>query len=110
MPVPTIATVRVCATVRYFQTEVVGSTGTVYRVHWGLLPEPRQEAEGALYGWQCECKAYKFRGTCKHILEVRDHRCAWNSDCELTECARDRDGASCCPECGGPVIPVRVAV
>lgn len=111
MPDFTIETAWTCASNFYWMTHVTGSKGDVYTVWWGLLPESRQLATGAQHGWQCECQGFKFRGTCKHIDSVKDQRCGWNGHLEPTyECDHDANGVPCCPECGGSVRPVRVAV
>jgi len=108
-----IETSWTCATNQYWTTRVTGSQGDVYTVWWGRLPEARVMETGAQHGWQCECKGYQFRGTCKHIREVDEsgERCGWNAALEPSaECVHDADGEPCCPECGGPVRAYRVAV
>ena len=102
-----------CASNFYCERHIQGSKGDLYVVHWGRLPEPRIMETGAQHGWQCTCRGYKFRGTCKHIVEVEEsgERCGWNGAMEPTaQCAHDADGHPVCPDCGGPVRALRVAV
>lgn len=102
-----------CASNFYFERVVTGSKGDVYTVHWGRLMEARAFETGAQYGWQCTCRGYKYRGTCRHIDEVKasGERCGWNGTLEPTaQCDHDANGEPCCPDCGGPVRVMRVAV
>jgi hypothetical protein len=113
MPDFNIETAWTCATNNYWEKPVKGSKGDLYVVHWGRLSEARIMETGAQHGWQCTCRGYQFRGTCRHISQVKDggERCGWNSEMEPTaECAHDGDGEPCCPECGGSVRAMRVAV
>lgn len=113
MPDFTLETTWTCASNFYWSTNVTGSKGDVYTVWWGRLPEARIMETGAQHGWQCECKGYKFRGTCKHIREVKadNDRCGWNATLEPSaECAYDSLEEPVCPECGGAVRAMRVAV
>jgi hypothetical protein len=111
MPDFTIETAWMCASNFYWMTHVTGSKGDTYKVWWGRLPEACAMDVGASHGWQCECKGFKFRGTCKHIASVKDQRCGWNAHMEPTmECDHDANGGPCCPECGGRVRSIRVAV
>jgi len=100
-----------CASNLSWETKVTGSKGDAYTVWWGRLPEAKAMDVGATNGWQCECKAYKYRGHCKHIDSVKSQRCGWNAFLEPTcEPEKDQDGKPICPECGGPVRPMKVAV
>ena len=98
-----------CATNMRWTTEVTGSKGDVYTVRFGASFH-----EGPQYDWSCDCAAFRFHaGYCKHIEQVRasDLRCGWNAELEPTEtCDHRSDGEPCCPDCGGPVEPVRVGV
>lgn len=77
-------------------------------------------------GAHCDCMAFKyFKGpaderTCKHIKQVWDEACLWNPQWHEggpdtidpvahVDVSRFVPGQSC-PECGGPVFPVRIAV
>jgi hypothetical protein len=102
-----------CASNTYWETTVQGSSGDEYVVHWGLFPESLQERFCCQHGWQCTCKGFKFRATCRHVkaVEADDPRCAWNAELEPgAECAHDSNDDPCCPECGGRVTAMRVAV
>lgn len=113
MPDLTLETAWVCASNFYWLTHVTGSKGDVYTVWWGRLPEDRAFKVGAQHGWQCDCKGYRFRGTCRHIREVKasEARCGWNAEMEPSaEPGGSVDNDPVCPECGGPVRAIRVAV
>lgn len=108
---PRFLTIWTCATSLYWEVEVQGSEGARYVVHWGRLPEARIMETGESHGWQCECRGYRFRGTCRHVREVEatDARCAWNADLDPSaEPAKGADGNLRCPDCGGPVRARRV--
>lgn len=81
-----------------------------YLVTWD---EVRRVGTKIQWDWHCTCPAYKYgRGKhCKHIEAVKAQRCTWNESmdptCEPIECA---DGQRVCPDCGGPVYPMFVAV
>lgn len=96
---------------------VEGSGGNSYDVR--ISPEGRT--------W-CSCPAYKhFRGeeydrTCKHIKLVHNEACLWNPQWpmpsqERGEVLRQPTMVSTrtmvserCPQCGGPVVAVRIAI
>lgn len=104
-----------CASNFYFERTVVGSGGDLYVVRWGRLTEARILETGAQHGWQCTCKGYKYRGTCRHIREVESsgERCGWNAEMEPTA-EPYRNGLNNdepeCPQCGGALRVMRVAV
>lgn len=109
----TIEVAWTCASNEYWETTVQGSKGDLYTVRFGLLSEAEADERRVSHDWQCECQGYRFRGTCKHIAQVKASgaRCGWNGaiDPGLTP-AIDADGHRTCPQCGGRVKPIRVAV
>lgn len=91
--------------------EVPGSNGKTYEVELG----------GTSYV-HCTCKAFEWakmdNKDCKHIRYVWDNACLWNPQwhdagprnikpVRLTETRLLKDP---CPGCGGPTVPVRIAV
>jgi hypothetical protein len=44
-------------------------------VYWGQLPP--QASVG--YGMICDCKGYRFRGTCRHAKQAETMRCGWHA-------------------------------
>ena len=80
------------------RTSVTGSKGDTYHLynHRGR-------------GWQCTCKGFQFRGTCKHVKQVEAEGCQWHQfthDGEPVEV----NGEKVCPECGAPVEVIKFAV
>jgi hypothetical protein len=109
MPDFTIQTVRTCRSNMDFETTVPGSKkGATYTVRFGFMPQPHPVQND----WSCSCQGFRFHGKCKHIAEVKASkaRCGWNGFLDNLEPAQDARGEYCCPECGGPVEVVQVAV
>ena len=97
-----------CQTVESFETEVKGSTGKTYRVWVGYCSRPHS----AKFDWQCECKGYKFRGTCKHIekAKVESGYCGWQQFIHGGEVVRNGDRVARCPKSGDLAHALRYAV
>jgi len=111
MPDLTIEAAWTCCTNVEWQTEVVGSRGDKHVVHYGLLEPVQRRKQGCLNGWTCSCQGFKFRGTCRHIEQVKGDRCAWNAVLEPSMQAEvNAAGERCCPLCGGPVTVINVGV
>lgn len=114
MPDLTIEAAWTCETNLFWETQVRSSRGGgEYTVRWEELDPPLAEKIGAMYGWTCTCEGFRFRATCKHVegIEQSGQRCGWNQSLEPTlQCERDEEDEPMCPECGGPVTPMRVAV
>lgn len=109
----TVEVAWTCATNEYCEICVHGSQGDLYTVHFGRLPEAQVAARGVQHDWQCECRGYRFRGTCRHIAQARQSgvRCGWNEALDPgAKPAKDAQGNLCCPQCGGRVKAYRVAV
>jgi hypothetical protein len=108
MPDLTIETALVCASALSWSTTVTGSKGFGYVVTWGEVPELHG------LGWTCTCPAFQYGHgkPYKHIEQVKGDRCSWNAHLEptLQPAWSDERGEPCCPECGGPVVPVQVGV
>ena len=97
MPDFTLETAPICKTVRAFGMKVAG-----HDVSYGPTPYGRYQ-----YGWDCDCAEFaKDRYGCEHTREAAKHRCGWNSHCEPYTMPKDRK----CPDCGGELDFVRVAV
>jgi hypothetical protein len=70
----------------------------------------------------CDCPAYKFAPEankhCKHADYVFAHACLWNPQwydggdrtIRPTHVTTRTLASGSCPRCGGPVIPMRIAV
>jgi hypothetical protein len=105
-------TASTCAQNLGFEREVPGSKpGVTYRVTYARLFGIRAAAVGCEYGWECTCENFHHvhyhRGTdCKHIASMKNQKCTWNSACDPGIVVDDGK----CPECGGPLEYVQVAV
>lgn len=97
-----------CCTNTWWTHKVQGSKGAEYMVTFGPMP-PTHKVQ---YDYTCTCKAYEFGSGayCKHITQVRKLRCGWNGELEPTAQVLTRDGEHSCPDCGGPVESIAVAV
>lgn len=59
--------------------------------------------------WVCECPAFDFRGTCKHVKQVETEGCHWHQQVAGGE-PKEVNGEKVCPDCGRPVEVVKVAI
>jgi hypothetical protein len=57
------------------------------------------------YAWDCTCKGFQFRKTCKHVKQAETEQCGWDSFFHTGEVV---DGK--CPRCQGEVTVMRHAV
>lgn len=67
----------------------------------------------------CTCKGFQFKQECKHITYVYRNACLWNPqwyDGNPDPTIRPKEyiepliTGEECPVCGGPTVPVRIAV
>jgi hypothetical protein len=96
MPDLTIENHWLCQTARDWIATVEG-----HSVSWGTMP-PRA---GYGYGFRCDCKGFRFRGTCRHVKAAEPLRCGWEA---FTHGGQPIGGK--CPRCGGPVTAEAYAV
>ena len=106
MPELTAIYTMVCESTMEYERRFEGSKGERYKVRYGTTPQGPYQ-----YGWTCTCPAFKFsKGKmCKHIKACQPLRCAWNEGA-LTGSFMDAPEDGVCPECGGPLRAVGVAV
>jgi len=83
--------------------EVIGSNEHVYTVAYGesQLPQRKETHE-----FSCTCLGFRFKGACKHIEAVQHERCGWGFEAF----AGTVYNKSSCPDCGGKVRTIEVAV
>lgn len=92
----------ICESVQDFSMKVRSSDGkTEYRVTFGPTPYGPYQ-----HDWECSCTGFQTRKTCKHIAEAKRARCGWNKELE----PRAMPVSRCCPDCGGGLKFVKVAV
>ena len=98
MPDLTVETRLFCQSIRFFQLAVPSArSANVYTVERG---------EHTQYEFVCDCPAFQFRKTCRHIREAEKQWCGW---AEHTGKPKPPESNSC-PECGGPIFAQGVAV
>lgn len=98
----TEAVAPVCETVVDFHYKAKSSDGSAeYRVTFGPTPYGRYQND-----WECECKGFQTRKTCRHVEEAKAHRCGWNRHLEPYSMPEDRK----CPDCGGGLKFIKVGV
>lgn len=59
-------------------------------------------------GWSCGCKGFKYRKTCKHIVQADEERCHWGEGA-ISGSPESSDNDKC-PDCGQKLIAVMVGV
>jgi hypothetical protein len=102
------------------QEEVVGFCATYYGVF-----EIRSSDGETLYevnpdanNGGCSCKGWEYRQKCRHMERVWEEACLYNPQwkdpgpgtLEPVRYLRPGDHYGECPGCGGPLVPVRIAV
>jgi hypothetical protein len=113
MPDMTFETAYTCKQNVQWETKTRGTKGDYYRVAYERLYGIEASRAGADYGWTCTCKGWHYRGTCRHVTKMKKLglRCTWNEALDPgLEPERDNENQPCCPQCGGPVEMVTVAV
>lgn len=124
MPDLTVENSMMCASNDCWEREVPGSGGRTYVVRFEAIFGLQQEARMSTHDYTCTCQHFQLRlknkdgGYCKHIEAVRSERCGWHATygggldpSPLSEAEREAaEAEGRCPSCGGPAVPVRVAV
>jgi len=65
-------TIRWCSSNEVWERQVNGSAGAIYTVTYGLKKKGKER-----YGYQCDCQGFRYRGSCRHINEVKAQRCGY---------------------------------
>lgn len=97
-----------CRSAEDWETTVPASNGGTYRVWVGYANWPG----AAKYEFQCECKGFQFRKTCKHVKAAKesDAYCGWQQFVHGGAVVRDEQNIARCPECGDITYALRYAV
>lgn len=108
MPDFTIEVYFHCASAESFECEVPSSTpGKTYKVRLGY-----SQGGPTQYAWSCDCKGFKFRGKCSHIVKAKNRPdyCGWQGFVHGDDPVQNEDGEFRCPRCGNLAIALRYAV
>lgn len=98
-----VETRLICEQMLYFRTTVDGSFDNVYTVEC---------YDGK---WHCDCKAFQFRGKCKHIAMADKKRCHWyeeDSEMKTKKVSKSDENplGLACPLCDRPVSVIKIGV
>lgn len=96
MPDFTELVAPVCQSVTAFSVMVEG-----HRVTYGETLRGRYR-----YDWECDCNEDTSQGHCSHVKAAMPQRCRWNKYFDPQPIPEGHR----CPECGGPLAFVKVAV
>lgn len=94
----TLHTTVICKSNIDFAIDVPGSQGNLYKVRFCY-----QHSGPVQYDWECPCKGFQHRKTCRHIEVAKRSFCGWNAD--LSSLSNE----AICPRCGGPTEIQKVA-
>ncbi len=81
-----------CPDITSFGTFIKGST-----TYWASFSNGEN---GGV--WNCDCKGFKYRGTCKHIKEAASKKCDWMEFLEGPPIIVE--GNTVCPKCGKTAV------
>jgi len=102
VPDLTTHTARWCRSNEYVARIVGGSRGEVYHLTYSRnVRGPYQ------YNWECECKSFTYKGTCKHIDKAEEERCSYGWEALA---GSPIEMGKICPECGNSTEVVEYAV
>lgn len=94
-----ILNARVCASVMQWEGRVNGHV-----VRWEKAPSGAYQMR-----YVCDCPGFRYRRECRHLKVADTLRCKWGEDAFSGSPSQPNADGSC-PDCGGPTVPVRVAV
>jgi len=91
-----------CVSCSDWEILIQGKTGVHHVVFDRFSHKNRHRVQ---HDYSCDCKGYKFRGTCKHIEDAKTKHCSWMQQIDGGE---PKDGK--CPKCGSDVrsVPHRI--
>ena len=103
----TTQTARWCATNENWETIVFGNNNTAYTITYGTTAQGMHSLYHKAY--RCTCKAFKYgkTQTCKHIVQVRQQRCAYGWEAAA---GSPTEMGETCPKCNGPTEVMSYAV
>lgn len=68
-----------------------------------------KNSEGEVFG-RCDCKGFEFRGTCKHVNELKTKLCDWDQETGPEAQTPHQEMECLCPRCGSETLVYAVAV
>ncbi len=95
-----IVPMRQCLSNEHVEVKAQGSKGDVYTCTFG--PTNHGPVQ---YDWTCDCKGFKFRKKCKHVIDAERDRCGWHQQFD-----GGRSMMGYCPRCGNETQIVMVGV
>lgn len=69
-------------------------------VHEVMVPLPTDDIGDFI----CDCRGFEYRGMCKHIEEVSENMCRWDSTLNAEQQTPDQERDMMCPRCGGRTV------
>lgn len=70
------------------------------KIHNVMIPLPTDDIGDFI----CDCKGFEYRGHCRHVQDVADNLCRWDSFQGPEKQTPDQEKKAICPRCGATTI------